>query len=392
MFSKHITKQFSAYWNGELASAEARGVAEHLIGCTLCHAEFEEIKFGATLAKQLPVLAAPDSIWAEIDAALPTEMRARANRRAIDRLERPRYLKTSLAIAAGLAVLFVAGALLLRGRRTEVRPSWEVARLDGAPRIGSNRISDKGSLGVGQWLETDNISRAQIDVGNIGQVEIDPNTRVRLLASQATEHRLELAHGKMSARISAPPKLFFVDTPSAIAEDLGCAYTLEVDDSGNSLLRVTLGWVALQLKDRESLVPAGAACATRPGIGPGTPYFEDASEKFRVALSQVDFERNDPRSPAMALRTVLNEARPRDAITLWYLLSRVGDTERESVYVRMAQLVPPPVGVTREGVLRLDQEMLKKWRDQIDSGSNSLPAVMRDFMGRIHSSIRRHLH
>src|SRR5438876_1202274 len=99
--------------------------------------------------------------------------------------------------------------------------------------------------------------------------------------------------GRMSARISAPPKLFFVNTPSAVAEDLGCAYTLEVDDAGNSLLRVTLGWVALQLKDRESLVPAGAACATRPGIGPGTPYFEDASELFRTALAKLDFEPND---------------------------------------------------------------------------------------------------
>src|SRR2546430_7537410 len=94
----------------------------------------------------------------------------------------------------------------------------------------------------------------------------------------------------MSARISAPPKLFFVNTPSAVAEDLGCAYTLEVDDAGNSLLRVTLGWVALQLKDRESLVPAGAAGATRPRDGPGPPNFHDASELFRTALAKLDFE------------------------------------------------------------------------------------------------------
>ena len=56
---------------------------------------------------------------------------------------------------------------------------------------------------------------------------------------------------------------------------------------GASLLHVTSGWVALQLKDRESMVPAGAACATRPGIGPGTPYFEDASQTFRTALIET---------------------------------------------------------------------------------------------------------
>src|SRR5207244_1301597 len=159
----------------------------------------------------------------------------------------------------------------------DTRPFWEVARLNGAPRIGASRMDENGRLAVGQWLETDNTSRAQIKVGSIGQVEIDPNTRVRLVETKPTEHRLELEHGKMSARIWAPPRLFFVDTPAGVAADLGCAYTLEVDDQGGSLLRVTTGWVALQLKDRESMVPAGAACQTRRGVGPGTPYFEDAS-------------------------------------------------------------------------------------------------------------------
>ena len=269
-------------------------------------------------------------------------------------------------------LLFIAGVFLVR-HRTEARPSWEVARLNGAPRINANRINDTGKLAVGQWLETDDTSRARIDIGNVGQVDVDPNTRVRLVATQPTEHRLELARGRMSARISAPPKLFFVNTPSAVAEDLGCAYTLEVDDAGNSLLRVTLGWVALQLNDRESLVPAGAACATRPGIGPGTPYFEDASELFRTALAKLDFEPNDTQwSKIPALDVVLRQARARDTMTLWYLLSRVNGNDRERVYARMAELVPPPDGVTREGVLQLDQEMLKRWRDRIDTEEEEL--------------------
>jgi len=146
---------------------------------------------------------------------------------------------------------------------------------------------------MGQVLETDGRSRARIAVGSIGNVDIDENTRVRLLATEPTEHRLELTRGKMSARIWAPPRLFFVDTPSAVAADLGCAYTLEVDDQGASKLRVTSGWVALELKDRESIVPAEASCDTQPGIGPGTPYFEDASPVFRAALSRMDFQ-HDP--------------------------------------------------------------------------------------------------
>ncbi len=190
---------------------------------------------------------------------------------------------------------------------------------------------------------------------------------MRLVETKPTEHRLELAEGRLSARISAPPKLFFVNTPSGVAEDLGCAYTLEVDKAGDSLLRVTTGWVALQLKDRESVVPAGAACATKHGIGPGTPYFEDASEAFRAALARVDFDRDSPiQGYTTPLAMVVSTARVRDTLSLWNLLPRVSGEDRLLVYDRLARLVPPPPGVTREGVLQLNQQMLDAWKEQLE--------------------------
>ncbi|HSL54728.1 MAG TPA: FecR domain-containing protein, partial [Pyrinomonadaceae bacterium] len=226
-------------------------------------------------------------------------------------------------------------------------------------------ISNNGELAVGEWLETDANSRAEIAVSSIGSVEVDENTRIRLLETQPSEHRLELARGKMSAHIWAPPRLFFVNTPSAVAADLGCAYTLEVDDEGSSLLRVTSGWVALELKDRESVVPAGAACETRPSLGPGTPYFEDASSVFRQSLKTVDFD-PDAHARSSALVSILDQARPRDTLTLWHLLVRVEGEDRARVYDTMAALSPPPASVTREGVLALDQTMLDAWRYELE--------------------------
>jgi hypothetical protein len=358
MFSKHVTKDLSAYCHGELDSKGTKQFAEHLLACARCRAEFEKIKLGVKLAEQLPRYSAPASIWHEFEL-LSVNRRETGPAKVISfRFWQPRLV----AVAAGLLLAIALGAFLIV--QNLQRPSWEVARLDGMPRIGSSRISNKGRLAVGQWLETDGSSRAQIEVGSIGLVQIDPNTRVRLLETRPTEHRLELAQGRMSARIWAPPRLFFVDTPSAVAADLGCAYTLEVNGEGASLLHVTSGWVALQLKDRESMVPAGAACQTRLGIGPGTPYFEDASESFRVSLAKFDF---DPSAKAAALESVLSEARPRDSLTLWHLLSRANGTERLRVYERLAALAPPPGSVTREGALQLNPEMLQTWREALES-------------------------
>ena len=367
MFSSHVSEQLSAYCHGELDVNASRQVAEHLIGCSSCRVEYEEIKVGVKVAERLPMVEAPDSLWTELEMRLEHQDSGKQRPVRPARGFRLRLFNPiTVGVAAGLVLTLGLASLWIYLQ--ESRPSWEVARLVGAPMIGSSRIGQKGQLGVGQWLETDGASRARISVASIGQVEIDPNTRVRLLETRATEHRLELARGRMSAHIWAPPRLFFVDTPSAVAADLGCAYTLEVDEAGASLLRVTAGWVALQLRDRESVVPAGAACATRPGIGPGTPYFEDASSSFRTALARLDFE--IPSSQAgdnSVLKGLLAESRVRDTLTLWHLLYRVNSNDRVLVYERLSILAPPPEGVTREGVLQLDETMLRLWKGHLDN-------------------------
>jgi hypothetical protein len=248
-----------------------------------------------------------------------------------------------------------------RPRQLVATGAWNVERVEGTPQIGSQRIEDGGRIAVGQWLETDATSRAKIDVADIGFVQVDPNSRVRLVRTRPTEHRLALARGTLHAQIYAPPRLFFVDTPSAVAVDYGCSYTLSVDDAGASVLRVTGGWVALVRNGRESRVPAGAVCVTRPGVGPGTPYFEDASEEFRTELTRFDFEGGGRQS----LLAVLSQARERDTLTLIQLLARVGLADRTLVYEQLAALVPPPEGVTRSGVLRLNPEMLEQWMMQL---------------------------
>ena len=364
MFSKHVTKDISAYCNGELSSEESKQFAEHVIACAKCRAKFEEVKLGVKLAEQLPQLAAPDHLWRELESLLDGEQVEPAPARVSSWQMK--------AAAAVLILLSAWGVWLVYSHRDNAvltvngKAAWRVKRLDGTPTVGAERISNNGELAVGEWLVTDGKSRAQIDVSSIGSVDIDENTRVRLLETHPTEHRLELARGKMSARIWAPPRLFFVNTPSAVAADLGCAYTLEVDDQGSSLLRVTSGWVALELDNRESIVPAGAACETRPTLGPGTPYFEDASSVFRQSLKTVNFD-PDAAARSAALNAMLDQARPRDTLTLWHLLTRVEGENRARVYDKMAAFFPPPAGVTREGILALNQQMLDAWRDAMET-------------------------
>jgi len=270
------------------------------------------------------------------------------------------------AWAMAASVLVVVGAVAMWFAIQSTR-GWEVTRLDGAPSVGARRIAASGRLDVGEWVVTDASSRARVSIAKVGDVLVEPNTRLRLLEAGAKQQRLHLERGTVTALILAPPRQFVVETPSARAVDLGCAYTLEVDGVGGALVTVLAGWVSFEREGQESFIPAGARCATRPGVGPGTPYFADASSDFKNALAMLDVS-SDSTERTASLRSVLAEARREDGLTLWHLLARLRGGDRDAVYDRLAVLVPPPAAVTRAGVMSGDKAMLDRWWDQLGFG------------------------
>lgn len=418
MNEKHYKDKFSAFINHELPREERQEIAEHILVCEECRAEHDQVKLGASLAGMLPQADAPPGTWNEIEAAL-----AERRRGAV-----PYFNLRAWAFGfASLAVILGLGAIVFFNLRpdtqvtrndpplitppqtgpvnTAVSPSpveprvnnnsaprndgtnsspnspevvgpgspappaapsaavasWNFETIAGSPRVGDG--SENGKLAVGDFLETDGASRARIEVADIGNVEIEPNSRVRLVNTSVKQHRLSLERGALEAKILAPPRLFIVDTPSAVAVDLGCAYKLEVDKAGNSKLHVTSGYVALERGGRESIVPAGAVCLTRRGQGIGTPFFESASPALKSALLKFDFERGGSAS----LAKIITESRAEDTLTLWHLLPRVQKTERERLFDVLSSYAPPPDGVTREGVLKLDKKMLEAWRIEMEN-------------------------
>jgi len=334
MSGTHVIRDLSAYEHGELSREARLKVETHLQECAKCRAAYDEVRLGARLASTLSVSNAPQSMWGQIQSpSIP-------QRRWIGRV----------AFAGAIGLPLVVFVVMFLWNRSLTGPSWEVTGLPGIVR-----------LHPGEVLQTDSSSEAQIKIANIGQMTIDPNTRIRLVRTQPNEHRIALDRGKVEAMTWAPPRLFIVDTPSATAVDLGCKYTLEVEEDGSSLLHVTLGLVALERDKRETIVPAGALCRTRSGAGPGTPFFEDSSSELQKALEKVD---SLPQSPERAeqLQIVLRESHVRDALSLWHLLFRLDEPSRGLIYDRLSQLLPPPPEVTRTGIIALDPKMVESWK------------------------------
>lgn len=268
-----------------------------------------------------------------------------------------------------VAAASVALALASLPLRTARVPGWELTWAGGAEEAAVAPGAASSLLRTGEWLDTGE-REVRLSVGRIGRVRLGPATRVGLVDAGQRAHRLSLARGTLQATIWAPPGQFLVDTPAAVAVDLGCAYTLEVAPDGSGLLRVEAGWVGFEQGAVRALVPAGAWCRTRTGLGPGTPRFDTAPAELAAALDTLDAAGVAAEARRRALDTVLAKARPRDALSLWHLLSRVDAVDRARVFDGLAALVPAPPGVTRDGVVGGDAAMRDLWWDELGFGSS----------------------
>lgn len=259
------------------------------------------------------------------DGTGPVDLEIAALERSLAPLRyRPAKRRRGWIFFAAASVAAMAALLITVSPRQTVS-SWSVA--DGGA---------AAPLRSGQVIATDAARPVRLHSAEFGNVTVEPNSRLRLLRPSPTQERFSLEFGTLRAFIWAPPAKFAVKTPSAMATDLGCVYTLQTDRRGEGKLTVEIGWVALESGGAESFIPAGAHCRIRERAGPGIPVYDDADPRFQRQVNAIGTRQAAPLAETLAL------ARPKDALTLWHLILRTRKPERRQVVLRFADLVELP--------------------------------------------------
>jgi FecR-like protein len=297
-----------------------------------------------------------------------------AHDRPLDELRLRRKRSRVPWIIAGAVALAAAAALVLYLRTSPHGPCSGGAGLaftasGGTVACGDGTVAN-GVLPVGGVLDT-GTATAKLTMPDVGTAELFANTRVRLDRSDPQHQNFHLERGGMHAKVNAPPRLFSVTTPGTSVVDLGCEYTIQIDDKGRGSIEVQSGQVELETTAHAVIVaPAGTTARLLEGRSPSVPVAVGASAELRAAV--LDHERG----VAGSLERVLQLAGSGDAITLANLVvilpgdptdqvaCRAPCVERELVLKRLAELAPPPEGVTVQAALA-DPAVLQRWRDEV---------------------------
>jgi hypothetical protein len=109
----------------------------------------------------------------------------------------------------------------------------------------------------------------------------------------------------------------------------------------------------------ESVVIPGLNCKIRED-GPEIPMSLTCSDATKKSLELLSYYNDQD-----ALNEILNQAGINDGISVWHLLKRITGDNRGAVFNKLYSLYPPPKGVDQESILRLKEDALNKWFEQI---------------------------
>jgi hypothetical protein len=271
------------------------------------------------------------------------------------RRKRPRWIVIGVALAAAAAVA-IYFARLPSQPACQGGEGFAFTGVGGSVSCGGTAVAH-GVLPVGVELDT-GAHEASLTIADIGVAQLGKQTRVRLDRSGSTRHQLALDRGHMHAKVNAPPRLFAVTTKHTDVVDLGCEYTIDIDDQGAGTICVATGIVELTTKSGAMVVaPEGACAAIFAGQRPGLPVARNARRELVAAVRAYD--RGEPG----ALERLLAIADRRDAMTL--IAVAAFDPQRRAVLERLMELSPPPDAEISVDSALTDPLHFAAWRNDI---------------------------
>jgi hypothetical protein len=243
-----------------------------------------------------------------------------------------------IAAAAAAALVFIVAALLTHRLSWSEASPWRVVRMiDGSAR--------EDLLRIGSTLATTELESATLDVARIGTVELAPNSAATLIETRDRQHRIELKHGHLHAKIWAPPGYFGVMNRGSLALDLGCEFELEATALGNGRLNVISGWVIYNRGGTETLIPEGHTVAfddTRVGM----PTRNAGNVPFKEQIAELDVLLAQSASDEARIRVLTNQvaeiATDADYLTLLVLMTRHRQLTGTAIDTRLQKVLGDP--------------------------------------------------
>lgn len=242
-----------------------------------------------------------------------------------------------------------------------INSPWKVRTITGNVII-NGQISVSERWDENESLVTDSFSKAVINVPNTARIEVDANSFLILQKAKDKQNRIKLVKGNIRIINSSLMPYLSIEVDHSVIQDRGGTFEISIDDNSIVAIKVDYGYVEIEQKGRTYFIDEGYTCEIRPNYHPGTPYRINAPEELKSEIKKFDYENGGDNS----LQQIVALSSESDMLTLLALIERVSESFRSTLFNKISAYFPPPAGVTLEGIVKLDRDMLEKWWFEIE--------------------------
>lgn len=242
-----------------------------------------------------------------------------------------------------------------------INSPWKVRTITGNVII-NGQISVSERWDENESLVTDSFSKAVINVPNTARIEVDANSFLILQKAKDKQNRIKLVKGNIRIINSSLMPYLSIEVDHSVIQDRGGTFEISIDDNSIVAIKVDYGYVEIEQKGRTYFIDEGYTCEIRPNSHPGTPYRINAPEELKSEIKKFDYENGGDNS----LQQIISLSTESDMLTLLALIERVSESFRSTLFNKISAYFPPPTGVTLEGIVKLDRDMLEKWWFEIE--------------------------
>ncbi len=242
-----------------------------------------------------------------------------------------------------------------------INSPWKVRTVSGNVLI-NGQVTKSDRWEEGESLVTDQNTKAVINVPNTGRIEVGENSLLVLKKAKDGSNRVKLVKGSIRIINSNPMPSLAIELNNADIIDRGGTFELTVDEELIARVHVEFGFIEIEQKGRIYYIDEGYICEMHPNKHPGTPYRFDASELLKSEVAKFDYQNGGDQS----VENIISSAGESDMLTLLALITRTSESYRSILFNKIASYYPPPADVTKEGIGKLDSNMLESWWFEIE--------------------------
>lgn len=389
---EEIANLLDEFYEGTLSDELKTKVQEHLDECKVCNNEYRLLNNFILKARYLQTgITTPKNIEEGISDELikrseqeienrKTFNKAQLNqiKRAMrqqiskaDLIEEEKERKRRKSVSGGIGVqinfiwfiviivLSVSGYIYYELSR--YNSPWDIKPERGTYKINGLE-TDLRLLDEGDRIETGNGSRLRVNIPNAGRFELDENSSVTLQKAKDEDNILRLNYGTLSVFSSVFQPGLTVNSDSVTVHDPGSIFKVSLDKKSQTTVEVVIGLVDVTFMSKTVKIARGYKCDISEDKGIMIPYHKYASVTFMDALNNFENGNN----PEQNLQMIIQSAKETDALTLLCLLGEVKPNNRLILFDKLNELFLMPTGVTQQGVMQLNPEMLNQWWDEIE--------------------------